>query len=135
VRARTDLVEVSDPLEILPGVHSTGQLSGRVIEQGLIVETSEGIVVITGCAHPGVVKMVRRAKEVVEDEVALVIGGFHLGESSQSQIRRIIAYFRELGVKQVCPVHCTGERAIAMFADDYGDDYVEGGVGRVIERD
>ena len=135
VRARTDLVEVTDPLEIFPGVHSTGQLSGRVIEQGLIVETSEGLVVITGCAHPGVVQMVRRAKEIMEDEVALVIGGFHLGEYSQSQIRRIIAYFRELGVKQVSPTHCTGERAIAMFADEYGDDYIEGGVGRVIEKD
>ncbi len=135
VRAQTSLVEATDPLEILPGIHSTGQLSGPPHEQGLIVETPEGMVVITGCAHPGVVKMVRRAKEVVEDEVALVVGGFHLGEKSQSQIRRIIAQFRELGVRQVCPTHCTGERAIALFAEDYGDDYIEGGVGRVIEKD
>jgi 7,8-dihydropterin-6-yl-methyl-4-(beta-D-ribofuranosyl)aminobenzene 5'-phosphate synthase len=132
VRARTELVEVTDHLEIFPGVHSTGQLSGPVIEQSLVVETAEGTVVITGCAHPGIVKIVRKAREVVQGEVGLVIGGFHLGGTSRGRIERIIAQFRELGVKQVTPAHCTGEEAIAMFADEYGDDYVEGGVGRVI---
>jgi 7,8-dihydropterin-6-yl-methyl-4-(beta-D-ribofuranosyl)aminobenzene 5'-phosphate synthase len=132
VRSRTDLVEVTGPLEILPGVHSTGQLRAAVTEQALVVETPEGIVVITGCAHPGLVGMVRQAREVVQGEIALVIGGFHLGEARQSQIESIIADVRDLGVRQVSPTHCTGERAIAMFADEYGDNYIQAGAGRVI---
>jgi len=132
VRARTELVEVTGPLEILPGVHSTGQLGSSIVEQALVVETAAGMVVVTGCAHPGVVSMVRRAREIVAGEIALVMGGFHLGEASQSKMKRIIAEFRQLGVQQVSPTHCTGERAIAAFAGEYGDDFVAGGVGRVI---
>jgi len=133
VRARTDLVEVTEPLEIFPGVHSTGAFPADIIEQAVMLGTQEGVVVITGCAHPGIVRMVRRAKEITGDEIALVLGGFHLGGYSQGLIRTIIADFRELGVKQVSPMHCTGDDAIAMFADEYGDDYVQGGVGRVID--
>jgi len=132
VRARTDLVEVSGPLEILPGVHSTGPLGALIVEQALVIETRKGIVVITGCAHPGIVRMVRQARKVVKDRVALAMGGFHLGSSNQSQIERVITDFRQLDVKQVSPTHCTGEKAIAMFAAEYGDDYIQGGAGRVI---
>ena len=132
VHARTDLVEVSGPLEILPGVHSTGPLGALIVEQALVIESQKGIVVVTGCAHPGIVKMVRQARKVVKDQVALVMGGFHLGSSSQSQIERVITDFRQLGVKQVSPTHCTGEKAIAMFSAEYGDDYIQGGAGRVI---
>jgi 7,8-dihydropterin-6-yl-methyl-4-(beta-D-ribofuranosyl)aminobenzene 5'-phosphate synthase len=132
VRAHTELVEVTEAVEILPGVHSTGELGMAIREQGLAVETPEGMVIITGCAHPGIIKMVRMAARTVEGEISLVVGGFHLGDLGESRIEKIIGDFRELGVKQVCPTHCTGETAIGMFAEEYGDDFVEGGVGRVI---
>lgn len=114
-------------------MHSTGELQAPVCEQGLVVGTPEGSVVITGCAHPGIVRMVRAAREIVDDDIALVVGGFHLAEKSQEEIEGIISDFRALGVQRVTPTHCTGEKAIQMFADAYGNDYVEGGVGRVIE--
>jgi 7,8-dihydropterin-6-yl-methyl-4-(beta-D-ribofuranosyl)aminobenzene 5'-phosphate synthase len=132
VRARTELVEVGGPVEILPGIYSTGQLGTTIVEQALVVQTQEGIVVITGCAHPGVVSMVRQARDVAEGEIALVVGGFHLGTASRSQLERIVADFRQLGVKYVAPTHCTGEAAQAAFAKAYGDDYIQTGVGRVI---
>jgi 7,8-dihydropterin-6-yl-methyl-4-(beta-D-ribofuranosyl)aminobenzene 5'-phosphate synthase len=132
VRGRTLLVEVSESTQILSGIYSTGELGVSIIEQALVVETGEGTVVITGCAHPGITKIVRVAKEIVPGEVALAIGGFHLAEASQRSIGRIIDRFLELDVRRVSPTHCTGERAIAMFADVYGEAYVEGGVGRVI---
>jgi 7,8-dihydropterin-6-yl-methyl-4-(beta-D-ribofuranosyl)aminobenzene 5'-phosphate synthase len=131
VRAVTDLVEVTDPVEILPGVHTTGEVGSSIVEQALVVETGAGLVVVTGCAHPGVVEMVRRAKEAIEGEVGLVMGGFHLGGASSAQIEAIIADFRELGVQQVAPSHCTGDRARQMFAKAYGDDCTLSGVGQV----
>jgi len=132
VRAQTDLIEVTETLEILPGIHSTGELYSNIAEQALVIETEAGIVVMSGCAHPGIVRMVQRAQEIVAAEVALVVGGFHLKGRSQGVIRDIIADFRQVGVQQVSPTHCTGDQAIEIFADEYGDDYVQGGVGRVI---
>ena len=130
VRARTELVEVTEPVEVLPDIYATGAVSGSTIaEQALAVETMEGLVVVTGCAHPGVVGMVRRAQEVTGDNVALVTGGFHLGGASRAQIEGIIADFRQLGVQRLAPCHCTGDLARQMFADAFGADFVPAGVG------
>jgi 7,8-dihydropterin-6-yl-methyl-4-(beta-D-ribofuranosyl)aminobenzene 5'-phosphate synthase len=131
VRARTDLVEVTDPTEILPGVYTTGEVGSGIVEQALAVKTEEGLVVVTGCAHPGVVEMVRRSKEVIGGEVVLVMGGFHLGDASRSRVETIIADLRDLGVQRVAPCHCTGDLARQMFADAFGVDCTLAGVGQV----
>ena len=129
VRSLTTLVEVHGPVEIRPGIHTTGEVGRGLIEQALAVETGDGLVVVTGCAHPGVVKMVRRAKESVGGKVYLVMGGFHLGGTSQRRVKAIIADFRQLGVQRVAPCHCTGDRAIRLFAEEYGPDFIKAGVG------
>ncbi len=131
-REQYTIIEVSDPVEIVPGMFSTGEISGSVPEQGLVVKTPEGIVVITGCAHPGIVKMVERSSEIVDGEIAIVVGGFHLRNYNASQIDAIIADFRSMGVKQVTPTHCTGEEQIAQIAEAYGENYIPGGAGQVI---
>ena len=123
------LVEVSEPMEILPGVYTTGELGKGIVEQALVARSAQGLVVITGCAHPGIVRMVEQAQEVGKDDIHLVLGGFHLGGAGKAQIGRIIADFRRLEVQKVAPCHCTGDRARAMFAREYGDDYILNGVG------
>ena len=138
VRSHTELVEVSGPMEILPrmlfirSVHTTGEMGASIVEQALVVETEAGLVVVTGCAHPGVEKLARRAKESVGGEIYLVMGGFHLSSASRQRIESIIADFRELGVQRVAPCHCTGDQARQMFSDAFGKDYIPAGVGRVI---
>jgi 7,8-dihydropterin-6-yl-methyl-4-(beta-D-ribofuranosyl)aminobenzene 5'-phosphate synthase len=132
VRSLTTLVEVHGPGETRPGIHSTGEVGRGIVEQALAVETGDGLVVVTGCAHPGVVEMVRRAKESVGGKVYLVMGGFHLGGTSQRRVQAIIADFRQLGVQRVAPCHCTGDRAIRAFAEEYGDDFVKAGVGLIL---
>jgi len=129
VRAHTELVEVTGPTEIFPGIHTTGELGTGIVEQALAVETAEGLVVVTGCAHPGVVEMVRRAKESAGGEIYLVMGGFHLGSASRRQVEAIIAEFRDLGVQNVAPCHCTGDQAREMFADAFGDACILAGAG------
>jgi 7,8-dihydropterin-6-yl-methyl-4-(beta-D-ribofuranosyl)aminobenzene 5'-phosphate synthase len=131
LRARTELVQVTDPTEILSGVYTTGQVGSGIVEQALVVETAAGLVVVTGCAHPGVVEMVRQAKKATAGEVALVMGGFHLGSASQDQIEGIIAALRQLGVQQIAPCHCTGDQARRLFADAYGADCTLAGAGWV----
>ncbi|MFN2244634.1 MAG: MBL fold metallo-hydrolase [Anaerolineae bacterium] len=138
LREPTELVEVAGPIEILPGLHSTGELrttlrgqGGALTEQALVIETDEGSVIVTGCAHPGIVSIVRAAQEVVPGDVALVMGGFHLMDKADRAVEAVATSLRELGVQQVSPTHCTGEQAIAILAAAYGDDYIEGGAGRV----
>jgi hypothetical protein len=75
----------------------TVEVGSSLVEQELAVETHEGLVVVTGCAHPSIVDMVRQAREAVDGELALVMGGFHLGGASPGQIERIIADLRGLG--------------------------------------
>jgi 7,8-dihydropterin-6-yl-methyl-4-(beta-D-ribofuranosyl)aminobenzene 5'-phosphate synthase len=131
VRAVTRLVEVTGPMEILPGIHTTGEVGSSIVEQALVVEAGAGLVVVTGCAHPGIVEMVRHAKQAVAGEVKLVLGGFHLRDAGRARIEAIIADLRDLGVQQVAPSHCTGDRARQMFAEAYGDGCTLPGVGQV----
>ena len=133
VKARVRVVEVHEPMEIGEGIYTTGEMGRGLVEQALVLVTNQGLGVITGCAHPGIVKIVRKAKDVVNGEVYLVMGGFHLSVASTKAVKGIIADFRRLGVQKVVPCHCTGDRAIGMFAAEYGDDFIEIGVGKVLD--
>jgi len=124
-----ELVEVGEPLEILPGLHSTGEMGGSIIEQALVARSSQGLVVITGCAHPGIVQMVEQARAIGQDDVHMVFGGFHLGNRSAGGIDHIVDDFRRLGVEKAGPTHCSGDRARQIFAEAYGDDYLDTGAG------
>jgi len=112
------------PVEAAGRVTDGGENRGRDV-----VETRDGLVVLTGCAQSGVVEMVRRAQETVEGEVALVMGGFHLGSASRDQVEAIITDLRQLGVQQVAPCHCTGDQARRMFAEGFGGGFFPAGVG------
>ncbi len=115
---------------ICGGVFSTGTLQHQIPEQALCLETPEGIVVITGCSHPGIVRILKKAKELSDEEIYLAFGGFHLGGQSREQIESIIKDIKELGVKKIGPTHCTGDTAIAMFKEAWGQNYVSMGVGK-----
>jgi len=132
-KAHARVVEVHEPMEIADGIYTTGELGNGIIEQSLVLVTRRGWVVITGCAHPGIVGMLHHAKQIGGNEIYLAIGGFHLSVASRREIKDIIADFRRLGVQKVAPCHCTGDRAMAMFAAEYGEDFIEAGVGRVLE--
>jgi 7,8-dihydropterin-6-yl-methyl-4-(beta-D-ribofuranosyl)aminobenzene 5'-phosphate synthase len=127
------IVSVDEPVGICKNVHLTGEITGPVNEQALILDTNKGLVVITGCAHPGIVGMVKRAKEVVKKDVYLVFGGFHLRGKSEAEVKEIIRQFKELGVQKVGATHCTGDLAIGLFKQAYGENFVQMGVGRVIQ--
>jgi len=133
VRAHAQVVEVREPMEITEGIYTTGEMGKGLVEQSLALVTGQGLVVITGCAHPGIVSIVKRAKEIVDGKVYLVMGGFHLGGAGRRGIKSIIAEFRRLGVRKVAPCHCTGGRAMEMFVAGYGDDFIKAGVGMVLD--
>jgi len=126
------VVEVVPGQALAEGVFTTGEMGRTIPEQALVIDTDRGLVVITGCAHPGIVQVATQAKESFGGQIHLVMGGFHLGGKTEAEISAVLADFRKLGVEKVAPCHCTGDGAIAMFAAEYGDDFIEAGVGRMI---
>jgi 7,8-dihydropterin-6-yl-methyl-4-(beta-D-ribofuranosyl)aminobenzene 5'-phosphate synthase len=126
-------VEVNDPAKICKGVYSSGILGNGITEQALMIATNRGLILVTGCAHPGIVDILAAANKILEDKILLVIGGFHLGAMARPELEEIIAGFRKLGVKRVGPCHCSGDQARRMFKQEYGQDFLDVGVGRLIE--
>jgi len=127
-------IEVADPM-VLPDrdFRTTGELPGQPVnEQALVVTTERGLVVVTGCAHPGIVNIVRRVKEISGERIRLVMGGFHLLQTPPAEVEKIAKELHGLGVERVAPSHCTGEAAIEIFRKEYGANFETSGVGRVL---
>jgi 7,8-dihydropterin-6-yl-methyl-4-(beta-D-ribofuranosyl)aminobenzene 5'-phosphate synthase len=128
-RTGEGVVEIDAPREILPGLWSTGQMGTSIVEQALVAQTEEGLVIVTGCAHPGADEMVERAQEVGQSDTTLVAGGFHLGGASLGRIEDMISEFQRLGVQHVAPCHCTGDKAVEMICQASGEDFFACGAG------
>lgn len=105
-------------------------------EQALIIDVRDvGLVVLTGCGHAGVINTILQAKRVAGDKpVAAVLGGFHLGfpTTPAENIQKTAAELRQLDVKRVIPMHCSGIGAHAAFRTLLGDRYVVPSVGTVL---
>lgn len=86
--AGIELTAVKKPVEIVPGVWSIGQFGRKIPEQAIPVDGREGPVLITGCAHEGIVKIARLATEMAERPLALLLGGFHLFRKNEAEVRR-----------------------------------------------
>jgi 7,8-dihydropterin-6-yl-methyl-4-(beta-D-ribofuranosyl)aminobenzene 5'-phosphate synthase len=127
-----DVVSVRGPLQICQDVFSTGEMGAFSIEQSLVLRSASGLIVLTGCAHPGIVKIIEKAKDLFKEEVLLVMGGFHLMDMSMDDMERIFVRFQDLGVRYVGPCHCTGETQIKAYEKAYGKHFLKMGVGKVI---
>lgn len=125
--------QVKNPMTITEQVRTTGELGTSIMEQSLIVETSGGLIVITGCAHPGIVEIVRWAKTY--GEVYLALGGFHLMNENASRLSSVVAALKGLGVQEVAPFHCAGNEARQLFHAESDTKFMPTGVGTVITRD
>jgi 7,8-dihydropterin-6-yl-methyl-4-(beta-D-ribofuranosyl)aminobenzene 5'-phosphate synthase len=127
-----EMVEVVQPVEICENVYSTGQLGKLIKEQALVVRTQRGLVVMTGCAHPGIARMLEAARKLLDDDVLLAIGGFHLEWATQGKIEKIISAFEAPGVRYVAGCHCMSDRTRALFQSRLGGKWIEAGVGKVV---
>jgi len=128
----TKMIEVEQPIKICENVYSAGQPGKWIKEQSLIIRTEAGLIVITGCAHPGIVNIVTAAKDLVKNDILLVMGGFHLEWASRGKIEKIISAFKQWPVRYVGPCHCSGEKARGLFEKHFGKNYINIGAGKVI---
>ena len=128
-----DVEEVGGSVMIHPSVYTSGELGGGLKEQSLVLKTCQGLVIITGCAHPGIVEIVEHVRGLFEENVYLLIGGFHLMGKSPKELREIAKKLDELKVERIAPCHCSGDTARGFFRQYYGDNYITCAAGLVID--
>ena len=128
VQKGAKFIEVSTPRKISDFIYTTGELPGPPEEQSLIIGSKKGLIVITGCAHLGIVNIVKKVKKLMKkDKVYLVVGGFHHPSIS------CVKEFRKLQVEKVAPSHCTGDLVREAFRREYKENFIEYGVGKIVE--
>lgn len=122
----------SKPIGFMGGVMSTGRMEGGIEEHSLLMNARErGLVVLTGCSHPGVINIVKRAQQASGiPNIYAVVGGLHI--STVNEGMHVAKSLREMGIKLVSPCHCTGADAKSAIAEVMGKGYLQNGSGRTI---
>lgn len=101
-------------------------------EQALIIQTPEGLVIVSGCAHRGIINTIRHARKITgEERVHTVLGGTHLYPKEQPDIRESISELMNLGVQNIGVSHCTGLPAAMQLAGTLGDRFFLNNTGSV----
>ena len=125
-------VKVKEFKSIGPGVYVTGEMGGPIKEIGLILDTADGPLLVTGCAHPGIADMIQESGRCLGRKISIVLGGFHLLNLDEPALEALVGEIQTLGVRKCGATHCTGEKAIRAFQEAYGSDFLPLGVGRQV---
>lgn len=133
-----NFVWVDKTTEIMPGFHLL-LLKGNwgvdlpVMELSLAIDTPDGIVLVVGCSHPTIEKVVAAAKAALNKPIHFVIGGLHLLPAKRDEIARIANELHDKWkVEYIAPVHCTGEAAFKILKERFADHYVYAGLGTTV---
>jgi 7,8-dihydropterin-6-yl-methyl-4-(beta-D-ribofuranosyl)aminobenzene 5'-phosphate synthase len=120
--------------EVAPGITLIALVSDapgtkELKELSLAVNTAEGIVLVVGCSHPGIEKIVEAAA-TLNPKISLIAGGFHLVAAQDDAIAKIVAALKNtFKVENIAPGHCTGEPTFAALKRAFGSSYFYAGVG------
>lgn len=145
------LIELKEkPVKLGKNVHFLGQIIGQrksslgeYIKEGIrhkdfllddsAITITEGdkLIIITGCAHSGIVNIVEYAKELFKAKEIIIIGGFHMLNHSDEEIEKTIERLKKLNVMTIFPGHCTGKEAIEKMLNHFNGEKLYS--GKVIE--
>ncbi len=117
---------------ISDSMYSTGIMGDDVEEQSLIIDTNEGLIIITACAHSGIVEIAQQSQTLFKKKILLLMGGFHLMDAKDETIKQVIHSLKQMDITYVFPTHCTGDRAKELFKNAYHSYCIDGGLGRMI---
>jgi len=110
------IIKIKEAVEISPNIYSTGELDG--IEQSLVINSKKGVIVVTGCSHPGVETILEASSKI--GPVKYLIGGLH--DFSDFPVLKPL--------EKICATHCT--QYINEIKEWYPEKIIEGGAGRII---
>ncbi|MBN1630498.1 MAG: MBL fold metallo-hydrolase, partial [Thermoleophilia bacterium] len=104
-----------------------------VDDQSLYIRTDLGLVVVLGCAHRGMINIIRYGQQLAESsKVTMVLGGTHLGPASEAQVERTVEALREIDVQWVGVSHCTGLTVASRLAGEFSGRFFFNNTGRSI---
>jgi 7,8-dihydropterin-6-yl-methyl-4-(beta-D-ribofuranosyl)aminobenzene 5'-phosphate synthase len=130
------VTEVSQPIELMPGVWLTGPVprvhpernwsgAGRVRspsgdvedtipeDMALVIKTDQGLVFVFGCGHAGVINTLEHARKTIDAApVKAIIGGLHLFDANDQHLAWTASQLKSFGVQQLVGAHCTGIEAV-----------------------
>lgn len=146
------VVESRDPVEVLPGIWTTGEVP-RVTsyedtggdfycgnkgcerdalkdDQSIFFKTSLGIVVILGCAHAGVINTLLHIQTLAGQRIHAVFGGMHLLHATDERLQLVVDALKRIGPDWIAPNHCTGDRAVACLRNAFPGQTLEAHAGQ-----
>ena len=130
---------IADGISLIPhkakGLHKIGQREKMYLkqknrwvpddfshEQSLVFDTPEGPVIFNSCSHGGAARIIKEVSAVYPDKRPLaLIGGFHLFNKSEKEVRRLAGKIKETGIKYIYTGHCTGQRSYEILKEELGD--------------
>ncbi len=147
-------IHTQGPTEIVPGIRVTGEIprshsiedtggpfyldSDRTREdtlpddQALFIETPDGLVVLLGCGHSGVINTLEYIQRITgEMNIHAVIGGMHLLHATMERLTFTSDRLERMAVPYLAPNHCTGLDAVCQFRERLPEAFHESGTGRV----
>jgi 7,8-dihydropterin-6-yl-methyl-4-(beta-D-ribofuranosyl)aminobenzene 5'-phosphate synthase len=156
-KAGGQLIETTRPFEILPGVITSGEIQhvtpfekitwknmalidGKQVkdkvpeDQALFINLRKrGILVVSGCAHAGIINTLQCASDVTKTKLYGFVGGTHLIRPKEPRLTETLKKLREFDLKLISPAHCTGHKSIAAMNQAFPEAFVLNFAGRVID--
>jgi 7,8-dihydropterin-6-yl-methyl-4-(beta-D-ribofuranosyl)aminobenzene 5'-phosphate synthase len=157
LKAGAEIVETTEPIEIIPGVSTSGEIErstpfekvtwrnfaivdGKAVkdkvpeDQALFINVEKrGVLVISGCAHAGIINTLQCASDVTKTKLYGFIGGTHLVHPKEIRLRETLNKLKEFDLKLVSPAHCTGHKSITAINQAFPEEFVLNYAGRTID--
>ncbi|MDD5562040.1 MAG: MBL fold metallo-hydrolase [Candidatus Omnitrophica bacterium] len=133
------IVEVEPFTVIKEDMFSSGQIEvscedKTILEQVVVVRFLKSLTIITGCAHPGIVNIIHTVQNnFSREKVYSVLGGLHLKDNTNEDNMKIIRELKDIGIRKIVPMHCTGKHATRMIRDAFGYNFIKAREGDSIE--
>jgi 7,8-dihydropterin-6-yl-methyl-4-(beta-D-ribofuranosyl)aminobenzene 5'-phosphate synthase len=134
---RANFQLIDQTTEIAPGITLIALVSDKpttleLKELSMAIKTDDGLVVVVGCSHPGLDRIVEAAAKI-DPHIHLIAGGFHLVVAPDDVIAKVATLLHDTAkVDYVAPGHCTGEPTFAALQQTFGDHYLYAGLGTVL---
>ena len=132
-----DIQLIDKTSEVAPGITLIALVSDtpgtkELKELSLAINTSDGIVLVVGCSHPGIETIVAEAAKI-NPHIHFIAGGFHLVVAQDAAIEKIVMSLHDTyKVDYIAPGHCTGEPAFAALQRMFGERYLYAGLGTTL---
>lgn len=151
--AGAELVFTNEFCEILPGIFASGEVprindfedvggkfkievDGELMEDklsddmSLIIDHPDGLIIISGCAHSGIINILEHSiKQTGKSKILAFIGGTHLINASEERLRKTISALKSYDIQNIIVSHCTGFYAAARLYNELGSKVIKGDTG------